>query len=36
MLLRLAYLAMTSGLVLLRLLPMSARVKDVEILENGS
>jgi putative transposase len=32
MLLRLAYLAVTNGLALLRLLPMSARAKDVEIL----
>jgi putative transposase len=32
MLLRLAYLAVTNGLALLRLLPMSDRAKDVEIL----
>jgi hypothetical protein len=30
--LRLAYLAVTNGLALLRLLPMSSRAKDVEIL----
>jgi hypothetical protein len=32
MLLRLAYLAVTNGLALLRLLPISSRAKDVEIL----
>ncbi len=32
MLLRLAYLAVTNGLAMLRLLPMSERAKDVEIL----
>ena len=32
MLLRLAYLAVTNGLAMLRLLPMSDRAKDVEIL----
>ncbi len=32
MLLRLAYLAVTSGLAALRLLPMSDRAKDVEVL----
>ena len=32
MLLRLAYLAVTNGLAMLRLLPMSDRSKDVEIL----
>jgi hypothetical protein len=32
MLLRLAYLAVTNGLAMLRLLPMSDRAKDVEVL----
>ena len=32
MLLRLAYLAVTNGLAMLRLLPMSDRAKDIEIL----
>ena len=32
MLLRLAYLAVTNGFAMLRLLPMSERAKDVEIL----
>jgi putative transposase len=32
MLLRLAYLAVTNGLALLRLLPVSGPAKDVEIL----
>jgi hypothetical protein len=32
MLLRLAYLAVTNGLAMLRLLPMSDRAKDAEVL----